>query len=163
MSRFLEYKHTYFGETKVFDCTLAHIAEKELVLTFLPKQPMNFIGINFPVGSVSFGYFWEDRNYNAYHWKDELGNTILYYFNICRDTTFGKDRVDWFDLIVDVAATPGAPPKLLDLEEVPTNMRIEDVAIIGETAKLLVSDFERITSELERRTSDIRVQHPFSG
>ena len=153
--RFLEYKHTYAGETKVFDCTLAHFSQKEIVLAFSPMQPMKFIGVDFPVGSVSYGYFWEDRNYNAYHWKNPIGETLLYYFNICRDTTIGKDRVDWLDLIVDVAAKPGEPPKILDLDEVPTDMPIQDVAIIGETAKLIVSGFEKIRSELEEKTADI--------
>ena len=137
--------------------------EKEIVLAFSPQKPMKFIGIDFPVGSVSYGYFWENRNYNVYHWKDEQGNTLLYYFNICRDTVFGKDRVDWVDLIVDVATKPGAPPRILDLEEVPTDMPIEDVAIIGETTKHVVSSMEGLTRELEQKTAEISQSVKFTA
>ncbi|MCL5066908.1 MAG: DUF402 domain-containing protein [Thaumarchaeota archaeon] len=156
--RYLEYKHTYSGETKVFECELASRSESELVLTFSPKEPMRLIGIDFPVGSTSFGYFWKERNYNLYHWKDSTGRTLLYYFNICRDTKIAKERVDWVDLIVDVVCTPGSPPKLLDLDEVPENMPIEDVAVIGETTKLLFSSMASLTSEMEKRTAEISMK-----
>ena len=139
----------------MFDCSLVSRNGKEIVLAYAPLKPMKFIGIDFPVGSISYGYFWEDRNYNVYHWKDQKGDTLLYYFNISRDTAFGKDRVDWVDLIVDVAAIPNSPPRILDLEEVPTDMPIEDVAVIGETTKHIVSSIDGLTCELEQKTTEI--------
>lgn len=155
LEKFIEYKHTYFGETKTFDCTLAKLDSNELVLLYKPQSPMRFIGLDFPPGSMSFGYYWVDRSYNVYHWKDAAGKTMLYYFNISRDTTISKDRVDWLDLVVDVAAKPHEFPRILDLEEVPTNMPIQDVQIVGETTKLIVSRIEDLERYLEDETNQI--------
>ncbi len=57
-----------------------------LIISFEPDRPMTFVGVEFPVGSVSYVYYWENRNYNVYHWKGANGDTLLFYFNINRDT-----------------------------------------------------------------------------
>ena len=106
LERFTEYKRTYFGEVKTFECSLAERSLDHLVITFEISQPMEFVNIRFEPGCVSYGYYWEDRDYNVYHWKDGYGRTLLYYFNIARDTRIGTNRVDWVDLIVDVAVRP---------------------------------------------------------
>ena len=155
MGNYAEYKKTYFGETEVFDCDLVSLDQNkgELIVSFRPSVPLNFIGIEFPVGCVSYGYFWKDRNYNVYHWTNEKGETLLFYFNVSRDTRIQMDKVTWLDLIVDVLLKPRDTAKVLDEDEVPPNMHQTDLSIIRETKSELLNNLERITEELEIRTA----------
>jgi protein associated with RNAse G/E len=155
MSKFIEYKHTYFGSTTAFPCFLIERKEESLILGFKPEKPIQYIGINFPVGSVSIGYYWTGRNYNVYHWKDPGGKTLLYYVNVSKDTKIGDDRIDWLDLIVDVAGKPGEEPRILDFEEVPPNMPANDMKIIGDTIKWILSNFAKLSEALETRAKEI--------
>jgi protein associated with RNAse G/E len=155
MNDFIEYKHTYFGGTTAFPCFLLDRTGEELVLGFKPDKLVSYIGISFPVGSVSFGYYWPSRNYNVYHWKDPSGKTLLYYFNVCKDTQISEKRIDWLDLIVDVAAKPGDEPRLLDFEELPPNMSSEDMRIIGNAIKFILSNFAKLRDDLDVKTNEI--------
>ncbi|HZW55504.1 MAG TPA: DUF402 domain-containing protein [Nitrososphaerales archaeon] len=160
MTRYLEYKVTYFGEVKTFECRLESLklnksGAKELVISYRPERIMHFIGIDFPIGSVSFGYYWENRNYNVYHWKDLNGNTMLFYFNISKETEIGETSVRWKDMLVDIALKSRGDPIVLDENEVPSDMPREDRLVIEETKKIILSALDQITSELEDKTNVI--------
>jgi len=115
LQSFTEFKRTYFGDTKRFDCKLLEKDEGEVVVLFRLERKMQFLGMNLDRESISIGYFWEDRNYNVYHWIDSIGSTRMYYFNIAKDTRIGPDGVEWLDLIVDVACRePDFKPLVLD-------------------------------------------------
>ena len=155
MTEFTEYKHTYSGETKSFKCRLASKSDSELVIIYEPLKDVKFIGLNLERGCVSFGYYWQDRNYNVYHWKNPRGETVFYYYNICRDTKIGSDYVDWVDLIVDVAVRPGHDAEILDEDEIPFSMNRSDLRIIEDTKKHILSNLDQITPEFERKTAEL--------
>jgi protein associated with RNAse G/E len=152
---YTEYKLTYFGETKVFDCSLLSFEKEELVLLYKPTHAMNFAGITFEEGALSFGYYWQDRHYNVYHWKDKRGKTILYYFNVSKETVISEKNVKWVDLIVDVELIPGQSPKILDEEEVPVNFSKSDASIVRKTTKHILQNMNEITGYLESRTNEL--------
>ena len=75
-----------------------------------------------PAGTVSYGYFWESRAYNVYHWVDNSADTLALYFNIADSTRIGIDRVEWRDLAVDVLITPDGRCRVLDEDELPAGI-----------------------------------------
>ena len=138
---------------KIFDCILAEKTDRDLVLIYqIPKQ-MTFAGVNFPPESRSFGYYWKDRNYNVYHWKDPKGSTIFSYFNISKDTKIHDDNVEWVDLIVDIAFHPDGRVEILDENEIPENMNHDDLSLIRRTQSEILGNMGRLFRELEERTS----------
>ena len=155
MANFTEFKRTYFGETKTFDCDLLlhDRVSGELTISFEPEGATSFVGVEFPLGSVSYGYFWVKRNYNAYHWKGANGNTLLFYFNISKDTQIQKSSVSWVDLIVDIALKPGSPPIILDEEEIPRDISPLDLQIIRNTKREILDTIDKIAEELEIKTA----------
>ena len=154
--KFTEYKTTYFGRTLAFECTLAERSPGEVVIIYEISKPMTFTGITFSSGSKSFGYFWEKRNYNVYHWKDKIGKTIMLYFNIAKNTTIFEDKVMWNDLIVDLEVFPdGRKPLILDEDEVPITINASDRKLIDTTKHHLQSQIQELTKELEMRTDGI--------
>lgn len=154
-SHYTEYKVTYFGETKVFDCSLLEKEKGELVLLYKPSRPMNFAGINFDEDSISFGYYWQGRYYNVYHWKDKNGKTLLYYFNVSKETKIDEKSVRWVDLIVDVELIPGRHPNVLDEDEVPRDFSESDASIVRKTRDHILQNIVDMTRNLETRTNEL--------
>jgi predicted RNA-binding protein associated with RNAse of E/G family len=154
--KFTEYKTTYFGKTQAFECTLAEKLPGEVVIAYEISKPMTFTGVTFPSGSKSHCYFWEQRNYNVYHWKNTMGKTIMFYFNIAKNTRILEDKVNWDDLIVDLEAFPdGREPMILDEDEVPNTISTDDRRLIDKTKAHILSHIRELTSELEMRTDKI--------
>ncbi|SRR6266478_6059878 len=120
----LEIKRTLSGREKRFSCRLLHGDPDghRAVLLFVSQEPMHVHGIDLPPGTVTFGYFWRDRPYNAYHWLDTRGDTIGVYFNLSDSTRISADVLTWRDLTVDILATPAGRLEVLDEDELPADL-----------------------------------------
>lgn len=118
----VEIKRTLAGVEKRFHCTLLAGGPDRAVVLWIATEPMHVHGIELPAGTVSFGHFWADRHYNAYHWVDDARATIGFYFNICDRVSIRPDVIDWRDLIVDVLVTPGGRLQVLDEHELPAQL-----------------------------------------
>ena len=152
---FTEYKRLYSGTVKRYDCKLLERnGNDEAVLLFRTEREFEFLGKTIDTEAICFGYFWEGRSYNVYHWKDELSKTILIYFNVSRDTKIGVDRVDWLDLIVDLAIIDGKL-LVLDEDEVPGDMKESDRRIIEATKKEITSNYGNLNNGIEARSEEL--------
>jgi uncharacterized protein len=149
---FTEFKKTYFGETKVFECRLIERKRDEVVILYQISAPAKFVGVSFHSGSKSYGYYWTKRNYNIYHWVDNHKKTIVFYFNISRNTKILERSVEWNDMIVDVAVFPDGKTMILDEDEIPKNMDSNDLKLIENTKHEIFSSLEEIVTQLEERT-----------
>ncbi|MHB1909027.1 MAG: DUF402 domain-containing protein [Nitrososphaerales archaeon] len=155
MTNYIEIKNTYFGEKKEFNCTLVSKTKDELVIIFQISEAMRFLETNFPSRSKSFGYYWKEKNYNIYHWKDINGTTLLFYFNISKNTQILEDSVTWQDLIVDLVVYPDGKKVVLDQEEIPNDMSKEDKLIVEKTLKEIFENASSITREIESKTTEL--------
>lgn len=154
----LEIKRTLDGREKLFSCRLlaGDPEHRRAVLLFVLENAMHVHGVDLPPGTVTFGYFWTDRPYNAYHWLDARGETIGVYFNLADSTRISDDRLEWRDLTVDILTTPAGRCDVLDEDELPAELepalrrRIDEgkAAILEHTAALL--------AELERQSRALR-------
>ncbi|TKH12295.1 DUF402 domain-containing protein [Peribacillus simplex] len=77
------------------------------------------IKLTIPVGSYTIAYYWKDRPYNLYIWRDNDGNYLGSYFNIVRNTYMADKLVSFEDLIIDILVLPGGAYFILDEEELP--------------------------------------------
>lgn len=105
-----------------------------------------------PRGSLSLGYFWESRAYNAYHWVDDNRHTLALYFNICDSTRITEHQVAWRDLAVDVLITPDLRCRVLDEEELPDDLEPGLLARINATRDALCADPARLLRDFETRS-----------
>ena len=106
-------------------------------------------GVPLPAGSLSVGYFWEDRPYNAYHWVDDNGQTLALYFNICDNTRIDAQQIAWRDLTVDVLITPDQRCRVLDEDELPDDIDPDLLGRINATRDLLCAAPARLLREFE--------------
>jgi hypothetical protein len=117
-----EIKTTLAGERKQFECELLCRAPGEAVIVYRMPRDRWLEDVLLEKNSLSLGYFWEDRPYNAYHWIDADLATVALYFNIGDRTRIDADSIAWRDLVVDVLMTPDGRCRVLDEDELPTDI-----------------------------------------
>jgi len=117
-----EIKHTLAGERKTFDCELLHCSPGEAVVIYRMPRDVQLEDIELRRGTLSLGYFWQDRPYNAYHWIDERFDSVALYFNISDRTQIGERTIEWRDLAVDILISPDGRCRVLDEDELPPDM-----------------------------------------
>ena len=100
-------------------------------------------------GTLSLGYFWEDRPYNAYHWVGDNQQTLALYFNICDSTHISPEQVAWRDLTVDVLITPDQRCRVLDEDELPDDLDRDLLSHINTTRDLLCAEQQQLVREFE--------------
>ncbi len=117
-----EIKTTLAGEEKRFDCELLARGAAETVVIYRMPRDVELEDVALPEGSISLGYFWAHKPFNAYHWLDDQGRTLALYFNISDGTRLGDDEIAWRDLAVDVLITPDLRCRVLDEDELPADL-----------------------------------------
>ena len=98
-------------------------------------------------GTLSLGYFWEDRAYNLYHWVDDNQQTLALYFNICDNTHISPEQVAWRDLAVDILITPDQRCRVLDEDELADDIDRNLLSYINATRDMLCADPPRLLRE----------------
>ncbi|PFN19779.1 DUF402 domain-containing protein [Bacillus cereus] len=75
--------------------------------------------VTIPKGSYTIAYYWENRPYNLYIWRDTNGVYLGSYFNIVKNTQITNELVSFEDLIIDILAIPSGEYIILDEDELP--------------------------------------------
>jgi len=145
-----EIKRTLSGSEKRFDCRALSADEGYLIVLFVAPEAMHVHGVNLPAGTVTFGHFWRDRPYNVYHWLDAAtGGTLGCYVNLAHDTIVNDGRLEWLDLAVDLLALPGAPPRVLDEDEIPEDAGPQLRRQIAAALAMVLADLPALREQLE--------------
>ena len=151
----VEIKTTLGGARKTFECELLSLQQNAAVVIYRMPADHQLEDLLLPKGSLSLGYFWEDRAYNAYHWIDEQCQTLALYFNICDNTRISAHQVAWRDLTVDVLITPDLRCRVLDEDELPDDID-SDLRVFIESARdALCIDPTRLLLEFEARSREL--------
>src|SRR5262245_21095970 len=118
LSEITETKETLGGARKSFLCRLVARVPGEAVLLYVSDRTWRVADLELPAGTVTFGYFWADREYNVYHWMTPAGVTLALYVNLADQTVVEASRVAWRDLAVDLLVR-GERIDALDEAELP--------------------------------------------
>ena len=151
-ARITEIKTRLCGDREQFECERIHYADGETVVIYRMPEDRRLEDLLLPGGSLSLGYFWENRAYNAYHWIDDNRQSLALYFNICDNTRISSNRVAWRDLAVDVLITPDLRCRVLDEDELPDNLDPDLLVYINATRDWLCATPERLLRRFEERS-----------
>ncbi len=135
-----EIKTTLGGERKTFECELLRRGDGEAVIIYRMPRDVRLEDLLLRKGTISLGYFWEKRPYNAYHWIDQRLDTVALYFNIADGTRIGTDTIEWRDLALDILLTPDGRCRVLDEAELPRDIGAPLLAYIEKTRADLCAD-----------------------
>ncbi|TNF08791.1 MAG: DUF402 domain-containing protein [Gammaproteobacteria bacterium] len=150
----LEIKETLSGERLKFCCDVVDRGQNWLVVLYIVPEEVVLDSVKIPRGTLSFGYFWEDRPYNAYHFVGSQGQTLALYCNVSDSTCIREDKIYWRDLMVDVLVFPDGTGRVLDINELPESLSVILADSILDTATTLIATRYSLLTELETKTAD---------
>lgn len=155
----IERKITYDSKIVDYKCSLLRVQNDCIVLFHIIKETftmqINHINITIPVGSYTIAYYWKDRPYNLYFWRDKEGNYIASYFNIVKNTKFEENIVSFEDLIIDVLALPNGEHFILDEDELPEGLESFENGSVKLALETLLKSINDILSQTIVETESI--------
>ncbi|PWA08879.1 DUF402 domain-containing protein [Pueribacillus theae] len=116
-----ERKIRYDTTTEEHSCILLEAKSQNIVLfhkiaaSFAMITNQNKLTI--PKGSYTLAYYWKNRPFNLYIWRDKNGNYLGSYFNIVKNTCLADNLLSFEDLIIDVLVFPNGHYFILDEDE----------------------------------------------
>jgi protein associated with RNAse G/E len=152
---YLEIKEKLNGERQYFNCTLMENRANQAVLLYQLEHSWRIGGLIIPKGTLSFGYFWTDKPYNAYHWLEAKGQSIGVYFNISDQTHLSQDQVNWRDLNLDLLVTSDGRYQWLDLDEFNGILDGNLKKYILDAKEQLQGNYPQIVREIEQRSNTL--------
>lgn len=106
-------------------------------------------------GTLSAEYYWTDRWYSVFRFREPAGALRNYYCNINQPVKFDGHILTFIDLDIDVLVAPDFSYRILDEEEFAANAEAYGYPeVVRESARRALAD---LISHIERR------EHPFDG
>jgi len=143
-----EYKDVLVGRPKQFRCELVEFTETAAVVIYQLQNEVVLESTCMPAGTISFGYFWQERNYNIYHFVAAEGHTLGFYFNISDSTQIDETRIYWRDLVVDIFITPDGICRVLDEDEIPEDISTQLSVLIEQTRDHILEQSTQLIDEI---------------
>jgi len=139
-SKFVDYKCWLLRDQNQ-SRVLFHIIKESFTMQF------NQFNITIPVGSYRIAYYWKNRPYNLYFWRDKKGKYLASYFNIVKNTKFEERMVSFEDLIIDVLALPNGEYFILDENELPKELERFENGTVKSALETLLKSINDVLSQ----------------
>jgi predicted RNA-binding protein associated with RNAse of E/G family len=151
-----ERKTRFDGSVEEFACHILLLEPGDrAVIRYDFARDWSVHGIQLPKGGFTAGHFWVDRPYNVYHWLDQAGRTLGFYFNVGHTDLVSETTVAWRDLIVDVIVAPDGRIDILDEDEVPPDLPSDHRRTIAHALEQIVTNPKRLVKEIEQETRSL--------
>lgn len=112
-SKIKEMRRHLDGRVETFDCEAVDVGEDRAVVSFrLPAR----IG-EFPRGTTTLGFFWQNRAYNLYRFLSPEGELLGHRLDVVAEVSIEPDRIEYLDLVVDVLVSPTGDVQVEDEDE----------------------------------------------
>lgn len=124
--KIIERKIRYDSVVVEYSCMLLKAQNQNVVLFHIIQDSFTMIAnqtkLTIPKGSYTIAYYWKDRPYNLYIWRDNKGKYLGSYFNIVKNTYMTDKLVSFEDLIIDIMVLPNGDYFILDEDELPESL-----------------------------------------
>lgn len=122
----IERKIRYDGTIIDHACLLIEAQQDKIILYHEVQYSFTMAANNkkltIPKGSYTVAYYWGNRPYNLYVWRDQDGGYLGSYFNIVKNTCITDEVVSFEDLILDIMILPSGEFFILDEDELPESL-----------------------------------------
>ncbi|HDR6314596.1 DUF402 domain-containing protein [Bacillus wiedmannii] len=122
----IERKIRYDGTTIDHACLLIEAQQDKIILyhevQYSFTMAANDKKLTIPKGSYTVAYYWGNRPYNLYVWRNQDGGYLGSYFNIVKNTCITDEVVSFEDLILDIMILPSGEFFILDADELPESL-----------------------------------------
>ena len=111
--------------------------------------------LTIPKGSYTIAYYWENRPYNLYIWRDQNGSYIGSYFNIVKNTYITEQVVSFKDLILDIMVLPNGEFFILDEDELPEPLEQFEDGYVVEALYIVLNTIQDFLPQIILETDTI--------
>ncbi|HHT7239688.1 MULTISPECIES: DUF402 domain-containing protein [Bacillus] len=155
----IERKIRYDSTTIDHVCLLVEAQPKKIVLFHEVQYSFTMTAketkLTIPKGSYTTAYYWEDRPYNLYIWRDDAGHYLGSYFNIVKNTHVGNKLVSFEDLIIDIMLLPNGEYFILDEDELPEPLDQFESGYVKEALNVLTDTIHVLLPRMILETETI--------
>ncbi|MDR9853889.1 DUF402 domain-containing protein [Paenibacillus sp. VCA1] len=152
----IERKIRYDATVVDHDCRLLKLELPKIVLLHKVDKPFTMASgaseLTIPAGTYTFAYYWIDRPYNLYFWRDGHGDYLGSYFNIARNTTVTGQAVTFEDLIIDLLVLPDGEYFVLDENELPEPLHRFEGGLVQDALQSLIGRMDGIIRDAKAET-----------
>ena len=154
--RVVEIKRRLDGTEARFTCDTVLVEPgRRAVIRYVLDRSWSVPGVSLRPGMETYGHFWIERPFNAYHWLDGE-RTVGVYFNIGPCDAITAENVRWTDYVVDVLVTPDGRAAVLDEDELDERTPPAVRAVIAAARADLLARYPRFVDEIEAETRRLR-------
>ena len=143
-----EVKKYYDGSERKFPCQLLILENGFGIIKYVMENDFQLEHILLPKGTISLGFFWENRNYNVYQWYSGI-KPIARYFNISDFPHLTKEKFIWTDWIIDILVDGNNEIKILDEDELASIKNNRILTTIERTKKEILQNLDKIITEID--------------
>lgn len=140
-------------------CSLLKIDHHKIMLLHKIKKSFSMVTdqkeLTIPKGSYTFAYYWADKPYNLYFWRDTKGNYLGAYFNIVRNTTITENMVSFEDLIIDILVLPNGEFFILDENELPEPLHCFEDGYVYRVLNSLINVIDILIQNVNLETENL--------
>lgn len=151
----IERKIRYDSSLVEYRCKLLEVQSEQHVLFHQIETPFTMLTnkgeLTITKGCYTIAYYWKDRPYNVYIWRDSNGNYLGAYLNIVKNTTFTDQYVVFEDLILDILVFPNGDYVILDEEELLEPLEQFEGGEVQNVLHRLTQQLAHIISEVKSR------------
>ncbi|GKU84128.1 DUF402 domain-containing protein [Niallia sp. NCCP-28] len=165
-NKIIERKIRYDSKIVEYKCTLLKAQEQNVVLFHIIEDSFTMIAnqnkLTIPTGSYTIAYYWVDRPYNLYFWRDNKGKYLGSYFNIVKNTYINDKMVSFEDLIIDILAFPNGEYFILDEDELPESLEKFENGSVQHALNLLIESIDHVLSQTISESEGIYKHEKFA-
>ena len=112
-----EIKHRPGKNSQTWQCEVVGTGSGEIHIRYVSDRDYTVGETFLPAGTVTDAVYWSDRPYHVWRFTTPDGTVQGYRFDICTDTRFDDDMLEWTDLLLDLWIPMGGEPVWQDGEE----------------------------------------------
>ncbi len=150
----VERKRKPDGAVASFKCDLLAAGDGFALVLFTLAQAGGFhMPVPIPSGTRSYGFFWEDRPYNAYRLVSSTGAILAHRFDAVADVQITIKEVSFRDLVLDWWVLPGDILLEEDRDEFDSlasagSLSNRDIELVSQATDAIHNSFPAIVDEL---------------
>lgn len=149
---FTEVKERYDGRVHHIECRLVECTDHRIAIYYRFDRDWVVDELRLHPEHYTVAWYWRDRPFNVYAFRDANHGALGYYFNVATLLYHDCERLHYRDLIVDVVVYPDGRARILDVDELPSDMAAAERAAIEATANRIHSSAAALVAEIEADT-----------
>ncbi|HAP3026871.1 TPA: DUF402 domain-containing protein [Enterococcus faecalis] len=160
----IERKIKYDHSIVEYSCVpLKVLNNQEAVLYHKITEPFEMkIGgsiLKIPSGSYTVAFYWCDRPYNVYVFRNQQDEVIGLYINIVKDTDINPTFVTFRDLIIDLVIEPNGTYAVLDENELTEPLTKFENGTVSSVLNQLIASVTEMKDAMIKKSAHILKQN----